>query len=103
MPEIRFGTASFAYEGWKGLVYHERYRAATFKVECLREYAQYAPFRIVEFDFPFYRPPSEAQLARFVGSLRCHSSLSRVEHMLLTSRRRPWSNWRAGCSSRANS
>jgi len=61
LPEIRFGTASFAYEGWKGLVYHERYRAATFKVECLREYARYAPFRIVEFDFPFYRPPSEAQ------------------------------------------
>ena len=32
MAEILFGTASFAYEGWKGLVYHDRYRAATFKV-----------------------------------------------------------------------
>ena len=69
LPEIRFGTASFAYEGWKGLVYHERYRAATFKVECLREYARYAPFRAVEFDFPFYRPPSEAQLSRYAAVL----------------------------------
>ncbi len=69
MPEIRFGTASFAYEGWKGIVYHERYRAATFRVDCLGEYARYAPFRTVEFDFPFYRPPSAAQLARYAAAL----------------------------------
>jgi uncharacterized protein YecE (DUF72 family) len=69
VAEILFGTASFAYEGWKGIVYHERYRAATFKVECLREYARYAPFRTVEFDFPFYRPPGEAQLARYAAAL----------------------------------
>lgn len=69
MAEILFGTASFAYEGWKGLVYHERYREATFKVECLREYARHAPFRTVEFDFPFYRPPSQAQLARYAAQL----------------------------------
>jgi uncharacterized protein YecE (DUF72 family) len=69
LSEILFGTASFAYEGWKGLVYHERYRAATFKVECLREYARFAPFRAVEFDFPFYRPPSETQLTRYAAAL----------------------------------
>ena len=65
MAEILFGTASFAYEGWKGIVYHERYRESTFRVECLREYAQYPPFRTVEFDFPFYRPPTETQLRRY--------------------------------------
>ena len=43
MAEILFGTASFAYEGWKGIVYHDRYRESSFKVECLREYAQYDP------------------------------------------------------------
>ncbi len=69
MAEILFGTASFAYEGWKGIVYHDRYREATFRVECLREYAQYAPFRTVEFDFPFYRPPDERQLARYAAAL----------------------------------
>jgi uncharacterized protein YecE (DUF72 family) len=69
VAEILFGTASFAYEGWKGIVYHDRYREATFKVECLREYARYAPFRTVEFDFPFYRPPSEAQLRRYASAL----------------------------------
>src|SRR5262249_26872800 len=45
VAEILFGTASFAYEGWKGIVYHDRYRESTFKVDCLREYTQYAPFR----------------------------------------------------------
>jgi uncharacterized protein YecE (DUF72 family) len=69
MAEILLGTASFAYEGWKGIVYHERYREATFKVDCLGEYAAYAPFRTVEFDFPFYRPPTETQLARYAAAL----------------------------------
>ena len=69
VAEILFGTASFAYEGWKGIVYHERYRESRFKVECLREYARYAPLKTVEFDFTFYRPPSEAQLARYAAVL----------------------------------
>jgi len=69
VAEILFGTASFAYEGWKGIVYHERYRESTFKVDCLHEYTQYAPFRTVEFDFPFYRPPTEKQLRRYAAAL----------------------------------
>jgi uncharacterized protein YecE (DUF72 family) len=69
VAEVFFGTASFAYEGWKGIVYHERYREATFKVECLREYARYEPFRTVEFDFTFYRPPTARQLARYASML----------------------------------
>ncbi len=69
MAELYFGTASFAYEGWKGIVYHDRYREATFKVDCLREYVRHPPFRTVEFDFPFYRPPDEAQLSRYAARL----------------------------------
>ena len=69
MAEILFGTASFAYEGWKGIVYHDRYRESSFKVECLREYARYPPFKTVEFDFPFYRPPTETQLRRYASVL----------------------------------
>jgi uncharacterized protein YecE (DUF72 family) len=69
VAEVLFGTASFAYEGWKGIVYHERYREATFKVDCLQEYARHAPFRTVEFDFSFYRPPDAAQLSRYAARL----------------------------------
>jgi len=69
VAEILFGTASFAYEGWKGIVYHERYREASFRVECLREYARFPPFRTVEFDFTFYRPPAATQLARYAAPL----------------------------------
>ena len=50
-------------------MYHERYRESTFKVDCLREYTRYAPFRTVEFDFPFYRPPTERQLRRYAAVL----------------------------------
>jgi uncharacterized protein YecE (DUF72 family) len=69
MPDLLFGTASFAYEGWKGIVYHDRYPASRFKVDCLREYARFEPFRTVEFDFPFYRPPDDRQLARYAAAL----------------------------------
>jgi uncharacterized protein YecE (DUF72 family) len=69
MPDVLFGTASFAYEGWKGIVYHERYAASRFKVDCLREYARFQPFRTVEFDFPFYRPPDDRQLLRYAAAL----------------------------------
>src|SRR5262245_14684264 len=69
VADVFFGTASFAYEGWKGIVYHERYPEASFKVECLREYARFEPFRTVEFDFTFYRPPTARQLARYAAML----------------------------------
>jgi hypothetical protein len=37
----RFGTSSWAYEGWQGLVYHRTYPKSRFSQDTLAEYAAY--------------------------------------------------------------
>jgi len=71
VPEnIRFGTSSWAYEGWRGLVYRKAYPKSRFAKDCLGEYASYqyqgAPlFRTVGLDHSFYRPPTASQLEHY--------------------------------------
>ncbi len=60
---IRFGTSSWNYPGWQGLVYTKSYRSKAEFTRCsLEEYAQFPRFRCVGIDHAFYRPPSPAQL-----------------------------------------
>lgn len=73
-PLIRFGTSTWAYEGWQGLVYHRTYPKGRFTKDCLGEYAAYEYqgqllFRTVGLDQTFYRPPSESQLAHYAELL----------------------------------
>jgi uncharacterized protein YecE (DUF72 family) len=53
---IRFGTSSWKYPGWKGLVYHRHYPSQkVFDQECLAEYSQLFPTVCADFalyDFP---------------------------------------------------
>jgi len=63
---VRFGTSSWAYEGWKGQVYQQAYPKSRFAKACLKEYAAYEHggrrlFRTVGVDHSFYRPPTAAQ------------------------------------------
>jgi uncharacterized protein YecE (DUF72 family) len=67
---IRFGTSSWAYEGWQGMVYHRTYRKSRFSQDTLAEYASHptleAPlFRTVGIDHSFYRPAATTQLAHY--------------------------------------
>ncbi len=67
---VRFGTSSWAYEGWQGLVYRQTYQANRFSKDSLSEYARYeyrgAPlFRTVGIDHTFYRPATAEQLAHY--------------------------------------
>lgn len=69
-PLVRFGTSSWAYEGWQGQVYHRRYAASRFSRECLAEYADYRVgdrplFSTVGIDHSFYRPATRAQLQHY--------------------------------------
>ena len=41
-PLIKFGTSTWAYEGWRGTVYTKDYPKGRFKKDCLAEYAAYA-------------------------------------------------------------
>ena len=63
---VRFGTSSWAYEGWKGQVYQQAYPKSRFAKNCLKEYAAYEQggrrlFRTVGVDHSFYRPLAAAQ------------------------------------------
>lgn len=67
---VRFGTSSWAYEGWLQQVYRRSYPASRFSKDSLAEYASYAYsesplFRTVGIDHSFYRPASTAQLAHY--------------------------------------
>lgn len=71
---VRFGTSSWAYEGWQGQVYHRAYAAGRFSQDSLAEYAAYAPggsplFRTVGIDHTFYRPATPTQLARYAAQV----------------------------------
>lgn len=67
---VRFGTSSWAYEGWRGLVYHRTYPKSRFSADTLAEYARYAVdgqslFQTVGIDHTFYRPAGAKQLAHY--------------------------------------
>jgi len=69
---VRFGTSSWAYEGWHGQVYHHAYSAGRFSKDSLAEYAAYAPggaplFRTVGIDHTFYRPATPRQLTQYAA------------------------------------
>lgn len=51
---IHFGTSTWAYPGWKNIVYSKVHKNTT---DYLREYVEYPPFRTAGADFTFYRPP----------------------------------------------
>lgn len=73
-PLIRFGTSTWAYEGWQGHVYHKQYAKTAFERECLGEYCQYLHngeplFRTVGNDSTFYRPPTANQLRHYLKQI----------------------------------
>src|SRR4051794_30636414 len=51
---IRFGTSSWNYPGWGGLVYHREYEGRGASAKMLREYAEFPLFRTVGIDSSFY-------------------------------------------------
>jgi len=67
---IRFGTSTWAYEGWKGQIYQKLYAKSRFSRECLVEYCRYQYnneplFRTVGNDSTFYRPSTADQLRHY--------------------------------------
>jgi uncharacterized protein YecE (DUF72 family) len=68
-PLIRFGTSSWNYTGWRGLVYHAEYKGRGASAEMLREYARFPLFRTVGIDSSFYAPPGEGVLRGYAERL----------------------------------
>jgi uncharacterized protein YecE (DUF72 family) len=78
-PLVRFGTSSWTYPGWKGLIYHDDFPAKHAAARQLAEYARWPLARTVGIDSFFYRPPSAATLAAYAAALppgfRCVSKV----------------------------
>ncbi len=70
---VRFGTSSWNYPGWKGLVYRRSYSSKKdFEARCLEEYGEFPWFRAVGLDSTFYGPPRSSTLDRYASQLPDH-------------------------------
>lgn len=64
---IKFGTSTWTYPGWKGLVYQNEYSSEQdFKNNCLKEYVKFPIFRSVGIDHSFYKPLSAKQVQMYL-------------------------------------
>jgi uncharacterized protein YecE (DUF72 family) len=68
-PLVRFGTSTWNYPGWRGLVYHEDYGPKGAAAKMLREYAAFPLFGTVGVDSSYYGPPTEAVLRSYAEHL----------------------------------
>lgn len=80
IPEgVYFGTSSWNYPGWKGLIYQRDYPAIGAVAEMLEEYARYPLFGTVGIDASFYAPLTPETLQRYAAVLppgfRCVSKV----------------------------
>ena len=66
---VRFGTSSWNYPGWKGLVYSRAYPEKGAAAAMLREYAGFPLFRTVGIDSSFYGPLTEKTLRSYAEAL----------------------------------
>jgi uncharacterized protein YecE (DUF72 family) len=78
-PGIHFGTSSWNYPGWQGLVYHRPYPKTGASGRMLAEYAKWPLFGTVGIDASFYNPLSEKTLDEYAAALpsgfRCVSKV----------------------------
>lgn len=66
-----FGTSSWKYEGWKGLIYQENYKSdKSFQDECLREYG--LQFTCVGVDHTYYHWPSQKGFLKYAEQTPDH-------------------------------
>jgi uncharacterized protein YecE (DUF72 family) len=76
---IRFGTSTWTYPGWKGIVYSRDYPVTGSAAAMLAEYSSHPLFRTVGIDSFFYRPPSAKTLHEYAAALppgfRCVSKV----------------------------
>ena len=68
-PLVHFGTSTWTYPGWTGLVYSREYPASGATARMLEEYARFPLFSTVGIDSSFYGPPKPKTLAAWAAVL----------------------------------
>ncbi len=69
---ILFGTSSWTYPGWKGMIYQQDYPKTGSSAAMLEEYTRFPLFRTVGIDSTFYGPPTPELLASYARVLPQH-------------------------------
>lgn len=77
--EVHFGTSSWNYPGWQGLIYHQKYPKSGASGKMLAEYTRWPLFSTVGIDASFYNPLSPRTLSEYATALpagfRCVSKV----------------------------
>lgn len=68
-PLVRFGTSTWTYPGWHGLVYSKAYPEQGASAKMLAEYARFPLFGTVGIDSSFYGPPKPKTLENWAKVL----------------------------------
>jgi uncharacterized protein YecE (DUF72 family) len=68
-PQVHFGTSSWSFPGWKGLVYSTGRAQAALAREGLREYARHPLLTTVGVDRSYYAPIPIADLREYASQL----------------------------------
>lgn len=68
-PGVFFGTSSWSFPGWEGLVYSRRATPAALARDGLAEYARHPLLTTVGIDRGFYAPIPPQDLARYAAQL----------------------------------
>ncbi len=66
---VRFGTSSWSFPGWAGLVYDRLYPAKRLAHEGLAAYARHPLLRVVGIDRTHYEPLPEGDLAAYAATV----------------------------------
>ncbi len=76
---VHFGTSTWTYPGWSGLVYHRSYPKSGAAARMLEEYSRFPLFTTVGIDSSFYAPLTDTTLDRYARALppefRCVSKV----------------------------
>ncbi|CAN7540393.1 DUF72 domain-containing protein [Acidovorax sp. LjRoot117] len=68
-PQLRMGTSSWTYPGWKGLVWEGEHSESMLSKQGLPVYAQHPLLRTVSIDRSFYRPLTVSQYERYASQV----------------------------------
>lgn len=68
-PQLRLGTSSWTYPGWKGLVWAGEHSAQQLSRNGLAVYAQHPLLRTVSIDRGFYRPLTVSEYERYASQV----------------------------------
>jgi len=66
---LHFGTSSWSFPGWVGIVYAQLYSAAVLARYGLAAYSQHPLLGAVNLDSPFYKVPSPEQIATYAAAV----------------------------------